>query len=153
MKTTKIKLERGSVISLVSWLKQQPLAGLKSRSRTRFLQVIYSVIREFDSFRMKGVDKYANRDEKTKEVVIIEDAYNERMEYEFTPENRKAFEEEVATYLKEVVEIELEPKLREDYGFVKGLVLNTQVEFKGVQAEEYDKWCSALETEETNENS
>ena len=147
MKTTKIKLERSSLICLVIWLKLQPLQGMKSRSRTRFLYALQPFLEEFDSFRMKWVEKYAERDEKTKEIVIVEDGNTGKQEYEFTPENRKKFEDEIAVYVNEVVEVEFPDKLREDYVFVKNLVLNTNAEFSGKKAEEYDKWASSFQND------
>lgn len=140
-----LTLENGSLISLSNWLGRQAIPGMKSRERTRFLAAIRENLLEVDKFRLELVKEHADVDEKG-EFVMNEDPMG-RKNFELSDENRKLVEDGFDKKLSETYSLAITPEIEKSYEFVKNLVVNTPTEFSGKEAEEFDKWCSAFESD------
>lgn len=148
METRVFAIEKGSLISLTNWLVRQPIPGMKSRERTRFVEAVRPEIAGFQKWRIDLVKEYAEVDEKGG-YVLVEDDYG-RQNYDMSEENRKKVEDVIATKLNEKFKLSIGPELEKSYAFVKNFILNTSVEFSGPEADEYDKWCSAFENDKND---
>ena len=127
-----LTLENGNIISLSNWLGRQPIPGMKSRERTRFLEALRPSLLEIDKFRVELVKEHAEVDENG-EYVMTEDSYGRR-NYDLSDENRKIVEEAFEKKLSEKFSLVITPDIEKSYAYIKNLVLNTGVEFSGKEA-------------------
>lgn len=144
----KIKLENSSLIALAGWLSRQPLKGQSSRIRTRFLELLQPQIDVVTAYRLSVVKEYAEVDDKG-EYVMIEDGGQPR--YDLSPENMEKANKLYEAKLAESYELMVGEDFQKSYNFVSQLVLDTQYEFSGREAEYYDKWCAAFENPQASE--
>ena len=131
-----MKLKNSEINGLAEFLSKEKLGGKTSRMRTKFLKILNEAINETESFRKELIDKHSKKDDEGNALI----------------ENNSYVLEDVETFNKEYVELmsedfiidETESK-RELLQHVKRILENTNTEFEGVKAFQYDAWCEAFE--------
>jgi len=131
-----MKLKNSEINGLAEFLSKEKLGGKTSRMRTKFLKILNEAINETESFRKELIDKHSKKDDEGNALI----------------ENNSYVLEDVETFNKEYVELmseefiidETESK-REMLQHIKRILDNTETEFEGVKAFQYDSWCEAFE--------
>jgi len=136
--------------SIQDWLYLQPAVGTVSRFRNRFIKdltpQIQERLKEIDEARKELVVKYADKDEEGKTVYLDKDnketkEVTDRVKVSGTEEFQKEY---MALWNEDFVE-DITPKNEAEFEATKGLLLNTQESFKGINSVRYDEWCQAFE--------
>jgi len=131
-----MQLKNSEISGLAEFLAKEKLGGKTSRMRTKFLKILNEAINETESFRKELIDKHSKKDDEGNALI----------------ENNSYVLEDVETFNKEYVELmseefiidETESK-REMLQHIKRILDNTETEFEGVKAFQYDSWCEAFE--------
>jgi len=131
-----MQLKNSEISGLAEFLAKEKLGGKASRMRTKFLKILNEAINETESFRKELIDKHSKKDDEGNALI----------------ENNSYVLEDVETFNKEYVELmseefiidETESK-REMLQHIKRILDNTETEFEGVKAFQYDSWCEAFE--------
>ena len=131
-----MKFKNVDINGLAEFLASEKLVKKQSRMRTKFLKLLNEAINEIESFRKEMLEKYSKKDDEGNALI----------------ENNSYVLEDAETFNKEYVELmnedfiidETESK-RELLQHVKRILDNTETEFDGVKAFQYDTWCEAFE--------
>jgi len=131
-----MKLKNGIVPELAKFLSEEKLAGKKSRMRTKFLKLLNESVNETESFRKELLDKHSKKDDEGNALIennsyILEDA--------------EAFNKEFTELMLEDFIIDETESKREMLQHIKRILDNTNTEFEGVKAFQYDTWCEAFD--------
>jgi len=131
-----MKLKNGIVPDLAKFLSEEKLAGKKSRMRTKFLKLLNESVNETESFRKELLDKHSKKDDEGNALIennsyILEDA--------------EAFNKEFTELMLEDFIIDETESKREMLQHIKRILDNTNTEFEGVKAFQYDTWCEAFD--------
>ena len=153
MKTLVIK--NHSVVPLAQWLQQQLLHGKESRVRSRFVkQILGPKSEEINANRLELCEKHAEKDENGLPIMLNEDGTVSGMtvngkakghHYKIEGEGLDMFNKELQEVMNEEYIIDVSPASREMIYGVRDVVLNSTAEFGGMDAVEYDYWCSCFE--------
>lgn len=134
--------------SFQDWLNTQKLHGIKSRTRTRFLNIILERIEEIDKYRQELLQECSKN--KKGEIVYLDEqgkeTVNEKEGKEYKIKDFDKFNKEWGQYLNEDCIIDVTPANQEVINGVKSILLDTNEEFEGKEAFRYDEWCLALES-------
>ncbi len=136
-------------LSLQSYLGDMMLHGPLSRNRTRFIKLIMPRIKEIDEERMKIMDKYQVKDEKTKLPLLITQEGEETTDlskgirYKLT--DKEKFDKELKDYLDEDFVIDVTPANCDDVYAIRDMLLKSNDIFGGRNALMFDTWCEAFE--------
>jgi len=131
-----MKFKNVDINGLAEFLTTEKLVKKQSRMRTKFLKLLNEAINEIESFRKEMLEKYSKKDDDGNALI----------------ENNSYVLEDAETFNKEYVELmnedfiidETESK-REMLQNIKRILENTDTEFDGVKAFQYDTWCEAFE--------
>jgi len=131
-----MKIKNVDVKGLAEFLTTEKLVKKQSRMRTKFLKLLNEAINETEGFRKELLEKYSKKDDEGNALI----------------ENNSYVLEDVETFNKEYVELmnedfiidETESK-REMLQNIKRILDNTETEFEGAKAFQYDTWCEAFE--------
>lgn len=146
-KTEKILVIKNKhLMSLASWLNEQPLHGPQSRERSRFVKILAERIGENEKFRQEILEKNMKEttNEETKEVTKELDHETANKEY--------------GELMEEEFRLQITGVNREQFDHIKKIVLDTRYTFgpkEGQTPEEkqyeirkandYLAWCDAFE--------
>lgn len=149
-----------SDITIQSYFNDMMLHGQLSRSRSRFLELLRPRIIEIDDERLKLMEKYQVKDEKTGLPILftvegVETTdVKEGVKYKLL--DKESFEKELSEYLEEAFVIDVTPSSRDTIYAVRDIILKSNDIFGGRNAMVFDEWCRAFENisndkEEVNE--
>jgi len=131
-----MKLKNGFIPELAKFLSEEKLAGKKSRMRTKFVKMLNESLQEFETFRMELITKHAKKDKKGEPLT-------DGNSYQI--EDQELFNKEFAELLVEEFIVDETESKREILEHVKTILDNTEKEFQGQEAFQYDLWCEAFE--------
>jgi len=131
-----MKLKNEAINGLAEFLSSEKLSGKISRMRTKFLKLLNESINEIESFRKEMLEKYSKKDDEGNPLIennsyVLEDA--------------ETFNKEYLELMKEDFIIDETNSKREMLQHIKRILENTNTEFEGVKAFQYDAWCEAFE--------
>lgn len=131
-----MKIKNSDISGLAEFLANEKLGGRASRMRTKFLKMLNEAATEVESFRNEMIEKYSKKDSEGKP--LVEDNI-----YVF--EDAEAFNKEYLELMSEEFIIDETESKREVLQHIKRILENTNTEFEGVKAFQYDMWCEAFE--------
>lgn len=136
--------------SLPTWLSEQLLHGAKSRARTRFIKLISQDIDDLSSTLKELQEKYAEKDKDGKMIYLDKDGKEtidkaQSKTIKMIPENDKKLSEEFLKYLESDFILDVSPERKEAIYGIRTILTETDSEFSGRMAVNYDEWCSAFE--------
>lgn len=131
-----MKLKNGIVPELAKFLLDEKLAGKKSRMRTKFVRMLNESLKEFETFRMELITKHAKKDKKGEPLT-------DGSSYQL--EDPELFNKEFSELLGEEFIVDETESKREILEHIKTILDNTEKEFQGQEAFQYDQWCEAFE--------
>jgi len=131
-----MKLKNVDINGLAEFLASEKLVKKQSRMRTKFLKLLNEAINEIESFRKEMLEKYSKKDAEGNALIennsyVLEDA--------------EAFNKEYLELMNEDFVIDETASKREVLQHVKRILENTETEFDGIKAFQYDAWCEAFE--------
>jgi len=131
-----MKIKNSEISGLADFLANEKLGGKASRMRTKFLKLLNEAINEIESFRKELLEKYSKKDDEGNALIennsyVLEDA--------------EAFNKEYVELMSENFIIDETESKREMLQHIKRILDNTETEFEGVKAFQYDSWCEAFE--------
>jgi len=131
-----MQLKNSEINGLAGFLAAEKLGGKASRMRTKFLKLLNESINETEEFRKELLEKYSKKDDEGKALIennsyVLEDA--------------EAFNSEYLELMNEDFVIDETESKREILERVKTILDNTEKEFQGQEAFQYDSWCEAFE--------
>jgi len=131
-----MKLRNDVLSGLAEFLMKEKLGGKASRMRTKFLKLLNEAINEIEGFRKELLEKYSKNDDEGNALIennsyVLEDA--------------EAFNKDFLELMNEYFVIDETESKREMLQNIKRILENTEVEFEGVKAFQYDHWCEAFE--------
>jgi hypothetical protein len=134
-----VRIRNSEIRDFAMFLLDEKLSGKKSRMRTRFIKLLDERLKQIDEERLALLKEFAELDEngnvKTREdgTAIMSD------------ENMAKFQVEFAELMNEEFVIDETEERREMLLTIKDIVLNTEKEFSGQSAFQYDRWCEIVE--------
>ena len=131
-----MKIKNSGISGLAEFLASEKLVKKQSRMRTKFLKLLNEVINETEGFRKELLEKYSKKDDEG-EALIDNNSY--------VLEDAEAFNKEYLELMSEDFIIDETESKREMLQHVKRILENTETEFEGVKAFQYDSWCDAFE--------
>jgi len=131
-----MKLKNVDINGLAEFLASEKLVKKQSRMRTKFLKLLNEAINETEGFRKELLEKYSKKDDEG-EALIDNNSY--------VLEDAEAFNKEYLELMSEDFIIDETESKREMLQHVKRILENTETEFEGVKAFQYDSWCDAFE--------
>ena len=131
-----MKLKNSEINGLAEFLAKEKLGGKASRMRTKFLKILNEAINEIEGFRKELLEKYSKKDDEGK-ALIKDNSY--------VIEDVEAFNKEYLELMNEDFIIDETESKREMLQHIKNILDNTETEFEGVKAFQYDSWCDAFE--------
>jgi len=131
-----MKLKNVDINGLAEFLTTEKLVKKQSRMRTKFLKLLNEAINETEGFRKELLEKYSKKDDEG-EALIDNNSY--------VLEDAEAFNKEYLELMNEDFVIDETESKREVLQHVKRILENTETEFEGVKAFQYDSWCEAFE--------
>lgn len=138
-----LKIKNRHLVSLAKFLGQIPLTGTDSRERTKFIQICAPHVEELEKRRREMAESYAEKDEDGKAMFIENE---EGRSFDINEENQEKFNVEFAKIMDEEFSISVEVGNLTKLRTVKRIVLESELQFNGQMAYEYDAWCEALES-------
>ena len=152
METKTLTLPNYTITPLAQWLSVLTLSGLESRCRTRFINILSDRAQEIEKTRLELCEKHSAKTKiGDKEVLVYTDKdgkdtteFEKMVSYKIA--DRKAFDEEYSTYMKESLVLDVTNERMETLMNVKNIILNTESTFEKEGAIMYDEWCSIFET-------
>ena len=131
-----MKIKNVDVKGLAEFLASEKLVKKQSRMRTKFLKILNEAIIETEEFRKELLTKYSEKDDEGNALIennsyVLEDA--------------EAFNKEYLELMSEEFIIDETNSKREMLQNIKRILENTNTEFEGVKAFQYDTWCEAFE--------
>ena len=131
-----MKFKNVDVKGLAEFLASEKLVKKQSRMRTKFLKLLNESINEIESFRKEMLEKYSKKDDEGNALIennsyVLEDA--------------EAFNKEYVELMNEDFIIDETESKRELLQHVERILENTETEFDGIKAFQYDAWCEAFE--------
>ena len=137
-----LRIKNKYVLSLARWLANLSLSGQESRNRTKFVEALSEQEKENEEMRLEILKKYAEVDEETKELKMVEE--NGAKHYVIPDEDTAKFTKEFTDYIDQDFIMEGEG-LKTRLTMVSSIVLNTTEKIVPELATDYDKWCEAFE--------
>ena len=131
-----MKLKNSEINGLAEFLASEKLVKKQSRMRTKFLKLLNEAINETEGFRKELLEKYSKKDDEG-EALIDNNSY--------VLEDAEAFNKEYLELMNEEFIIDETESKREMLQHIKRILDNTETEFDGVKAFQYDTWCEAFE--------
>jgi len=131
-----MKIKNSEISGLADFLAAEKLSGRASRMRTKFLKLLNESINEIESFRKEMLEEYSKKDDEGN--ALIEDN-------SYVLEDAEAFNKEYLELMNEDFVIDETASKREMIQHIKRILDNTETEFEGVKAFQYDAWCEAFE--------
>ena len=131
-----MKIKNSGISGLAEFLASEKLVKKQSRMRTKFLKLLNESINEIESFRKEMLEEYSKKDDEGN--ALIEDN-------SYVLEDAEAFNKEYLELMNEDFVIDETASKREVLQHVKRILENTETEFEGVKAFQYDSWCDAFE--------
>jgi len=131
-----MKFKNVDINGLAEFLTTEKLVKKQSRMRTKFLKLLNEAINETEGFRKELLEKYSKKDDEG-EALIDNNSY--------VLEDAEAFNKEYLELMNEDFVIDETESKREVLQHVKRILENTETEFEGVKAFQYDSWCEAFE--------
>lgn len=157
-----LKLQNKHLVGLASWLNELSLAGVESRERTRFVNVLIERITENEKFRAELLDKYVTKEDGKMKKKMNEVTGEEV--WDISDENIVLFQKEYSDLMDEEYVMDILDGNKQKLKVVKEVVLNTDYKFgpkegdvgqekiaKLRQANEYGIWCEAFEAVDFSE--
>ena len=131
-----MKIKNSEINGLAEFLAKEKLGGKASRMRTKFLKLLNEAIIETEEFRKELLEKYSKKDDEGNALIennsyVLEDA--------------EAFNKEFTELMLEDFVIDETESKKEVLQHIKHILENTETEFEGVKAFQYDQWCEAFE--------
>ena len=139
-----MKFKNVDINGLAEFLASEKLVKKQSRMRTKFLKLLNEAVNEIESFRKEMLEKYSKKDDEGKALIdnnsyVLEDA--------------EAFNKEYLELMNEDFIIDETESKREMLQHIKRILDNTETEFDGAKAFQYDIWCEAFENLKYEEKS
>jgi len=131
-----MQLKNSEINGLAGFLAAEKLGGKASRMRTKFLKLLNESINETEEFRKELLEKYSKKDDEGN--ALIEDN-------SYVIEDVETFNKEYLELMNEYFVIDETHSKREVLQQVKRILENTNTEFEGAKAFQYDSWCEAFE--------
>lgn len=138
-------IKRKYILGLGNWLASLTLTGQDSRNRTKFIESLNDEVKENELTRLEVLKKYADKDEDTGELKVIENEKDGSKHYHIADDKMPDFQKEFTTFLESDLVIGGEG-LKTRLETVKNIVLNPDVKIEKDIASDYDKWCEAFES-------
>ena len=131
-----MKIKNSEINGLAEFLASEKLGGKASRMRTKFLKLLNEAIIETEEFRKELLEKYSKNDDEGNALIennsyVLEDA--------------EAFNKEFTELMLEDFVIDETESKKEVLQHIRHILENTETEFEGVKAFQYDQWCEAFE--------
>jgi len=134
--------------TLQSFLNSLMLHGKETRERTRFLNIIAPRVQEVEAERLRIARINAKQDKKGNILFLDKDGKettDEKLGLKFTIADEGKFTKELSDYLGESLVIDIVPSVGDTIETVKRIILGSNKDLTGVEANEYDEWCQAFE--------
>ena len=131
-----MQIKNSEINGLAEFLASEKLGGKASRMRTKFLKILNESVNETEGFRKELLEKYSKKDDEG-EALIDNNSY--------VLEDAETFNKEYLELMNEEFIIDETESKREMLQHVKRILENTNTEFEGVKAFQYDQWCEAFE--------
>lgn len=135
-----MKIKNGEIEAFANFLMKLELKGRESRLRTRFVKLLMERVELVTEEHRDLIRQFARFHENGEPVIIEEGGV--RM---YDVPDRVTFNREYAMLLNEDFIIEENEERKEMLLFIKELILNCDMTFKGREALEYDNWCEIVE--------
>lgn len=147
-----LKIKNNNLVSLTRWLNGIALPGKESRVRTRFVELASEHIADIDEKRIELLKQHAKKDDKG-EPILIEDMVKDEASGEDIPsgtkrydlEDQDKFKKEFDAVMEEEFVLDVTDGHKDKCKVVRDIILNTNEEFSGPVAKEYETWCAAFE--------
>jgi hypothetical protein len=141
----------GQNLTLQGFLNDLMLHGNESRQRTKFLKFVQGKVLEIEAKRIEIGQVYCKKDKNNSLIFTDKDGKettDKTLGKQFIIENQEGFNKELAEYLAGDYIIDITPENKEMIRVVKDIVLKTNQEFSGQEANTYNEWCEAFEKKE-----
>jgi hypothetical protein len=136
----KVEIKNMYLEPAIKLLFDLPLKRKQSRHRTKFVKLLNEQLKDVMEQKKEIIKEHANSDENGEPKTFENE--NGQQEYDF--KDKKAFQEDMEELYEEKLIIEGSGH-KEVLETVKGVLLETDEEFKGQQAMVYDYLCDQLE--------
>lgn len=157
-----LKIKKGFVVGLASWLNELALSGRQSRERTRFVKDLIEEYKTVDLERIAIVESFASKEEDGqtfKKVSTVDNSGKEIEGYDIPDTDMPEVNKQIADLFQEDYIVDITEANKERMAVIKDIILNTDYKFgpkeedtleekqaKVRQAGDYDLWCEAFET-------
>lgn len=152
-----LKLQRGQLTPLCSWLNELNLQGSVSRNRTRFVALLIPEIEDTEKNRQEIVKSYAVKNEDGTAKVVKNEVTGVD-NFDIPQEGFVKVQLELNDLLSEFVSIDVLDGNKQKIKDVRDILLNTDYKFgpkegdseqeknaKIRQMNDYEVWCTAFE--------
>jgi hypothetical protein len=133
-----LKLQANLIESFGTFLIEGKLVGKKSRLRSRLFTKLDERVKQLKSEYQELISEFALRDDDNNIVSHKDDEGQDHIHIE----NMAEFQKELNELLNEIISFEVDEGLKT---LLEEIFLDTEKEFEGLSALEYDKWCEAIE--------
>lgn len=157
-----LKIKKGFIVGLASWLNELNLSGKESRERTRFVKVLSDEWQKIEEDRKEIISRYVAKEEDGAWKKTVDNSSGKEVEvWDLSAEDKdKVTQETVDLYNEEFV-LDITEANKERMALIKEIVLNTDYKFgpketdsfdeklaKMRQAGDYENWSEAFESAE-----
>ena len=138
-----MKIKNVMIEPLMNFLMKFELKGKESRLRTRFVKLLNEHQNQLQNDNYELIKEYANLDEQGEPKQIQR---GEKFHYDINAEKRSEYNNEYILLMEEHCIIDENESHKELLLFIKELILNCDMTFKGREAMEYDLYCEVFES-------
>jgi len=131
-----MKLKNSEINGLAEFLASEKLVKKQSRMRTKFLKLLNESVNETEEFRKELLEKYSKKDNDGNALIETNS---------YVLEDAEVFNKEFLELMNEDFIIDETESKRGMLQNIKRILENTNTEFEGVKAFQYDAWCEAFE--------
>lgn len=135
-----MKLYNFEIQPLSEFLMKLNLRGVQSRHRTRLVRFLFEKMELLDKEHKDLVKEYSNLDDKGEPLVVDIDGVSM---YDITDKEKFAIEYNLL--MSEAVHIDETVERKEMLLNTRDAVLDTDLEFNGMEALQYDRFCEIFE--------
>jgi hypothetical protein len=137
---------KNSHLALMAAMLDVKLSGKESRKRNKFVNILNAKRDEFEKERVAIMEALAKKDDKGFPVVDMATS-----RYVFSNENIKKANDEHIALLEEECIFDIPDSVKGSLGFVKGLIVSTEIKFNSEDGRLYDEICEIFEKEVVTE--
>jgi hypothetical protein len=135
-----MRIKNMEIEPFLEFIMNFELKGRESRLRTRFAKILMERLRLINEENMMLIKQYGNVDEKGNINIIEKDG---KKYYDVI--DRESYNREYWILMNEEFVIDQTEERKEMLLFIKQLILDCDMTFKGEEALLYDRWCEIVE--------